>query len=204
MTMRLDYVLYALAVIFFVAAVVTMFVIPEADGRLLYVASTAVLGVVFACSGYLMRPKPATQAVAPAPAAAPEPAMPAEPEQPKPKAPEPAAPKPTVPTVPEVQPAEMKNPAAPPATVTPEIKPQAEKLAAAKEDVKPAESAAPAETELTKIRGINQKRADQLSSCGVNTIEDLAKASAEEIATKLEISPRIVKMWIGTAKKQVK
>ena len=43
-----------------------------------------------------------------------------------------------------------------------------------------------------------------MKSVGVNSVEDLAKASPEDLAAKLEVSPRIVKMWVGTAKKMVK
>ncbi|HTY75939.1 MAG TPA: DUF4332 domain-containing protein [Candidatus Nanoarchaeia archaeon] len=57
---------------------------------------------------------------------------------------------------------------------------------------------------LTAIRGINAKRAEQLNAIGINTIEDLAKASPEDLAAKLMVSPRIVKMWVGSAKKQIK
>ena len=63
---------------------------------------------------------------------------------------------------------------------------------------------APAQTMgLTQIRGINEKRAVQLRANGINSVEDLAKASASDLATKLEVSPKIVKMWIGSAKKLV-
>ena len=61
---------------------------------------------------------------------------------------------------------------------------------------------APAATsELTQIRGINSKRAEQLKANGISNLEELAHASAEDLAAKLNVSPKIVKMWIGSAKK---
>ena len=57
---------------------------------------------------------------------------------------------------------------------------------------------------FSQIRGINQNRASQLQANGINTLADLAKASSEDLAEKLSISPKIVKMWIGSAKKLLK
>ena len=53
---------------------------------------------------------------------------------------------------------------------------------------------------LTGIKGIGEKRAEQLKGLGINTIEDLAKASARELASELKISPKITEKWIGNAK----
>jgi predicted flap endonuclease-1-like 5' DNA nuclease len=63
---------------------------------------------------------------------------------------------------------------------------------------------APAKPVFGQIRGINEKRAAQLNANGIATLEQLANASADELAAKLEVSPRIVKMWIGSAKKLAK
>jgi len=54
---------------------------------------------------------------------------------------------------------------------------------------------------LTEVKGIGEKRAEQLKGLGINTIEDLAKASAKELASELKISPKITEKWIGNAEK---
>jgi predicted flap endonuclease-1-like 5' DNA nuclease len=57
---------------------------------------------------------------------------------------------------------------------------------------------------FSQIRGISEKRTEQLNSIGIYTIQQLANASPDDLAAKLNLSPRIVKMWIGTAKKMAK
>jgi len=59
---------------------------------------------------------------------------------------------------------------------------------------------APLAGELTKIRGIGAKRAEQLEALGIHGIEDLAKASAKNLAKKLKLSPKITRKWIENAK----
>ncbi len=58
--------------------------------------------------------------------------------------------------------------------------------------------------ELTQVKGIGEKRATQLKALGINSVDDLAKASAKTIAKKLQISPKITKKWIASAKELVK
>jgi predicted flap endonuclease-1-like 5' DNA nuclease len=58
----------------------------------------------------------------------------------------------------------------------------------------------PPKVELTRIKGIKEKRAGQLRALGINDAEDLAKASAKDLASKLKISPKIVRRWIEEAK----
>jgi predicted flap endonuclease-1-like 5' DNA nuclease len=53
---------------------------------------------------------------------------------------------------------------------------------------------------LLEVKGIGEKRAEQLRTLGVSTVEDLATASAEDLATKLKISPKITGKWIENAK----
>jgi len=57
--------------------------------------------------------------------------------------------------------------------------------------------------ELTQVKGIGEKRATQLKALRINTVDDLAKASAKDIAKKLQISPKIAEKWIASAKKLV-
>ncbi|MEM3153323.1 MAG: helix-hairpin-helix domain-containing protein [Candidatus Bathyarchaeia archaeon] len=63
------------------------------------------------------------------------------------------------------------------------------------------EIATPTGTPLTNVKGIGEKRAAQLKALGVNSVEELAKASAEELASKLKVSPKITQKWIENAKK---
>jgi len=64
-----------------------------------------------------------------------------------------------------------------------------------------ATEAAPTVAPLTEVKGIGEKRAEQLEGLGFNTIEELAKASAKKLASKLKISPKITAKWIENAKK---
>jgi predicted flap endonuclease-1-like 5' DNA nuclease len=63
--------------------------------------------------------------------------------------------------------------------------------------------AAPTVVELTEVKGIGEKRAKQLKALGINSVEDLAKASAKDLAVKLKISPKITGKWVRNAKKLV-
>jgi predicted flap endonuclease-1-like 5' DNA nuclease len=65
------------------------------------------------------------------------------------------------------------------------------------------EKPAPTVKGLTEVKGIGEKRADQLKNIGISSVEDLAKASADDLAAKLKISPKITKVWIENAKKLV-
>ncbi|MEJ5327845.1 MAG: helix-hairpin-helix domain-containing protein [Candidatus Bathyarchaeia archaeon] len=58
--------------------------------------------------------------------------------------------------------------------------------------------------ELTQVKGIGEKRAAQLKALGINNVSDLAKASAEDIAGKLQISQKITQKWIDNAQELVK
>jgi len=63
------------------------------------------------------------------------------------------------------------------------------------------EEAAPPKVELIGVKGIGVKRAEQLKALGINSVEDLAGASAKDLAAKLKISPKITGRWIENAKK---
>ena len=62
------------------------------------------------------------------------------------------------------------------------------------------ETAPPPALGLTQLRGIGEKRSEQLKAAGINDVEDLAKASAKNLATKLNISPKITRRWVRNAK----
>jgi predicted flap endonuclease-1-like 5' DNA nuclease len=57
---------------------------------------------------------------------------------------------------------------------------------------------------LTQVKGIGEKRAVQLKTLGINSVEDLSKASAATVAKQLKVSPKIVDSWIANAKELVK
>jgi len=63
--------------------------------------------------------------------------------------------------------------------------------------------AAPSVAALTEVKGIGEKRAEQLRALGISSIEDLAKASGKDLAAKLKISPKITRRWVRNAKKPV-
>jgi len=63
------------------------------------------------------------------------------------------------------------------------------------------EASAPSmEYALTEVGGIGEKRASQLEALGIITVDDLAKASDEDLAKSLKVSPKIVAKWITGAK----
>jgi len=72
------------------------------------------------------------------------------------------------------------------------------------EKVEPIVETAPSITALTQIKGIGEKRANQLRALGINNVEGLAKASAEDLAGKLKISPKITGKWIENAEQLLK
>ncbi len=189
----MDYALYGLAVILFALAAITYALVADDSFKFLYVGSTAIVGILALVGGYFLRPKTA---------AIETPAKP-EPEQPQVVPPE----------VPAVQPAQPVGGAIVEAPTTQMQVAEAPKVEVPAVQAPPAipasmpapvPAAATAESEFSQIRGINQSRASQLKTVGINSVADLAKASPEELAAKLNVSPKIVKMWIGSAKKLTK
>lgn len=55
-------------------------------------------------------------------------------------------------------------------------------------------------TELTSVKGVGERRAEQLKELGINTVADLSTASAEELAEKLQVSSKIANRWIQNAR----
>ncbi len=43
-----------------------------------------------------------------------------------------------------------------------------------------------------------------LKAVGISTVEELAEASAEDLAAKLKVSPKFTEKWIENARKLVK
>ena len=215
--MRLDYALYGLAILLFAITAITFTLVSEQDGRLIYAVSTAVVGLLSVGGGYFLRPK--ATAAAPVQTTVPTPqAAHAEPVQ---QTAAPEAPKietsivevSPIQTALAVEALKVESPAVEVAVVA-ETQPAAPVVEfPADVPVVKAEISAPAveapqaataKLEFTPIRGISEKRAEQLKANGINTIEELANASAVDLAAKLNVSPKIVKMWIGSAKKLLK
>lgn len=55
--------------------------------------------------------------------------------------------------------------------------------------------------DLTDVKGIGPKRAGQLRKVGIQSVEDLAKESPEELSRKAKVSVKIAEKWIDSAKK---
>jgi hypothetical protein len=58
--------------------------------------------------------------------------------------------------------------------------------------------------EIAEIESIGPENEKRLKAIGIQSIEDLAKASAEELAIKLKISPEVAGKWIEEAKSPLK
>jgi predicted flap endonuclease-1-like 5' DNA nuclease len=69
------------------------------------------------------------------------------------------------------------------------------------EETKPRMKATLSNMELTEVRGIGEKRNKQLKTVGIYSVRDLTRASAENLAAKLEMSPKLTRKWIENAKK---
>ena len=55
--------------------------------------------------------------------------------------------------------------------------------------------------QLVDVKGIGPKRAEQLRSIGIQSVEELAKQSSEELSRKANVSTKIAGKWIEEAKK---
>jgi len=76
-------------------------------------------------------------------------------------------------------------------------KPEAREEATAKAETKPS-------LELIDVKGIGPKRAEQLKKIGIQSVEDLAKESSEELSKKAKVSTKIADKWIKAAKEALK
>ncbi len=57
---------------------------------------------------------------------------------------------------------------------------------------------------ITEIRGIGPKRAEQLRALGINTAQDLVETTASTLAAKTELSPKVTRKWVREAKRLIK
>jgi predicted flap endonuclease-1-like 5' DNA nuclease len=182
--MRLDYALYALAAVFFLITAVSFAIVMEQTVKSLWVVTTVVLGLFSVGLGYYERPNAKTAAV-------PQPAVSTVTEDAHAKEAyraenvEKAGETPMMPESTTPVPMQVLAPIPVP---TPS----------------PVETPATPTIDLTEVKGIGEKRAGQLGAIGINSVDELAKASAEDIAAKLKISSKIVEKWVAGAKELVK
>lgn len=195
--MRSDYLLYLLAVVFFLIAATSIALVAD-QTQILWVTSAVILGLVSAGLGYYQRPKPRI-AAATTPEAQPSELVDSHVRESHiaegaEKHVEPVAtPVSTTPVpIQDVTPMPLLAPEPVPPTTPAPIETPAPVAV---------EALTPPESELMVVKGINGKRAAQIKALGINTIEDLAKASPEDLAKNLMLSPKITRMWIGSAKK---
>lgn len=90
-----------------------------------------------------------------------------------------------------------------PKPAMPEPKTTATIVETVKETVAPPPEVPVSKIALTEVKGIKDKRAGQLKALGINSAEDLAKASPTELAAKLKIATYFTEKWIENAKKLV-
>jgi predicted flap endonuclease-1-like 5' DNA nuclease len=192
--MRLDYPLYALAAVFFIVTAVSLVLITEQVQQSLWVVTTVVLGLFSIGLGYTQRPKAKVTS-----------------SQPSTSEPKLTMTEPLNPAVDDAHEAEAFRGENVGKTVEPQILPQSTspvpmQVVAPTPVLAPApvEPSVPTSPDFKRVKGLGMNRAAQLQALGINNLEDLAKASAEELATELKISPKITKMWIGQAKKLAK
>jgi predicted flap endonuclease-1-like 5' DNA nuclease len=192
--MRLDYPLYGLAIVLFVLAAVSYSLISEQYSRMLFVFSSVAIGFLSAVCGYVLRPK------------AEKPSVVTHPELNSKVGRRQQVMAPTETTVRE--PVEKTKFSSEPLETFTDVIETKTIGSEAKEASSIHTSTAPevvsSTNELFQIRGINSKRSEQLRFNGINSLSDLAGASSSDLAAKLDISEKIVKMWIGSAKKLVK
>ena len=69
----------------------------------------------------------------------------------------------------------------------------------------PVEPIAPAlpTIKLTDVKGIGMKRMEQLRALGISSVDDLSKASVNDLAKQLNVSPKITTKWVNSAKELV-
>lgn len=203
--MRLDYILYGIAIIFFAITAISFVVVSEQNGKNLWTVSTVVFGLLSVSAGYLLKPKDKVATVSDVALA--NEVVPAMVSQETVEAPIVETPKieaavdlPKVDVAPLEEPiiqqsdipASIEAPVidAPSIEVPTSVKEVSDKIV----DI----------IGLTQVKGIGEKRAAQLKNNGILNIQDLANSNIADLASKLDISPKIVKKWVADAKKITK
>ena len=183
--MRTDYLLYALAIVFFILTALSLAFVAGQTEQSVSVIATVVLGLFSAGLGFHYRPKGEATTTAvqdvEVPAIATSDAH-----------------------VREAHLAESVEKHAAPTVTPPTVANMPSQLDAPMPFMTPSASAdqSSLKSELTQIHGINGRRATQLQEMGIGSINALANASADDLAKNLMISPKVARMWIGSAKKR--
>jgi predicted flap endonuclease-1-like 5' DNA nuclease len=204
--MRSDVTLYVVAAFFFALTITSAVIFTDAE-RSLWIVSTAVMGVLSVGLGYYQRPKTKstiqkiqTTPVAPVPAEPIEQAAPVQEENVNEQVQVTEEPTPVENTQ-AIE--EQVETAAPENEISTPSSPQEEtSKEIAQTEARPTTVEQPAETPLTNVKGIGEKRAAQLNALGINTVKELAQASVEDLAKRLKVSPKIVAKWVEAAKQQ--
>jgi predicted flap endonuclease-1-like 5' DNA nuclease len=202
--MRFDYALYGLAVVLFTLTAITFMLVADSEGKLLYSASTGIVGILSVVGGYFLRPKNLANAIPQTvnPEASPRQEVVLEtPQQTGGPIVEAAPTEIQVVEAPKVDIVPVQTPVVVEETSIGKVAPVTVSVSVAPVEVASQETLAISKSAFSQIRGISEKRAEQLKSVGINNLQDLANASATELAEKLNVSPKIVKMWVGSAKK---
>jgi len=186
--MRTDYLLYALAIVFFILTALSLAFVAGQTEQSLSVIATVVLGLFSAGLGFHYRPKgDATATVVQNVQSVEVPVIAANDAHVREAHLAESVEKHVAPTITPVTVANMPSQLdAPMPFMTPSA---------------PADQGS-LKSELTQIHGINERRAMQLKEMGIESISALANASADHLAKNLMISPKVTRMWIGSAKKR--
>ena len=188
--MRSDYILYALAAVFFMMTALSLALVVEQSQKDLWVVATIVLGLFSAGLGYYQRPKAEGAKTQPSPTMPPatmphpQPAVVDDSHEKEGFVAENVDRTAETPMLPQ-SPSPMPMPVVAPMPVLPPV---------------PAEVPAAPTNDLTRVKGIGGKRAAQLKAVGINNIDDLATASPSDLAAKLNVSPKIVEKWVAGAR----
>jgi len=203
--MRSDVTLYVVAAFFFVLTVTSALIFNDAE-RSLWIISTAVLGTLSAGLGYYQRPKPKSIQKMQATPVASIPSVEQTAETVPVQAEAPIEQAPIIQTAPVEEPQVIQTPVKEAVPIVETPAPMAPQEQAPIEKPSQETEVSPVEQQtvsvLTTVKGIGDKRASQLNSLGINTVEELAKASVEDLAKKLNVSPKIVAKWVEAAKQQ--
>jgi predicted flap endonuclease-1-like 5' DNA nuclease len=208
MHMRSSYMLYALAIVFFFITVVSAEAL-TGIGQIILILVSALLGIISLGFGLKQKSKPPqTNQTPPTPApreitqtkTSPTSKIENLPPPPVPMEPETSIANPSTATTLAPMEKEVTTIQTVPVTAVPAlISKQPATLVPIQQS-----SLTLKGTALTDVKGIGQKRANQLKTLDIKTVEDLANASVEDLAKKLKISPKITNRWIASAKELTK
>ena len=206
--MRLDYALYTLAAVFFVLAIIFAISLTGTD-QTIWVVASSLLGILSLSLGFVKRPKSVEEInkpnpVMPMPAPQPTEAATLETAKESPKETPTETRKEEELSSPVIQAAETPVIQEPKITQEPGISAMQPIILQQKPEP-PANTVSSQEFNeplmaLTEVNGIGEKRASQLKAVGINNVNDLATASAVDLAKTLKISPKIVAKWVDSAK----